>query len=120
MSSHLFRHTVTEVVMVCVIQPLPLIPRCSIDSGFERTDRTMDTQLYKVQTFNLRTLPAHPPCFRRTSRGARFRANGSQSDGLGGAVHKSYHRPCAPLTRVADRTIQLSQQSDLQGLHLVP
>ena len=46
----------------------------------------MDTQLYKVQTFNLRTLPAHPLCFGRLIRGAQFRANGSQSDLLGG-VH---------------------------------
>jgi hypothetical protein len=50
----------------------------------------MDTQLYKVQTFNLRTLPAHPPCFGRANRGARFRANGSRSELLGTAPPVDY------------------------------
>jgi hypothetical protein len=43
----------------------------------------MDTQLYKVQTINLRTLPALSPCFR-----ARFRTNGSQSELLGGDIYR--------------------------------
>jgi hypothetical protein len=56
---------------------------------------------------------------------ARFCSGGGVSDGsahhtLGGAVHKSYHHPCDLLTRVVDRTIQLSQQSNLRGPHLVP
>jgi hypothetical protein len=63
----------------------PAVGRCCHPSTWGiGTDRAicltyMDTQLYKVQIINLRTLPAHPPCF-----GARFRTNGSQSDGLGG------------------------------------